>query len=500
MTTKIPTHNGDPLFLGAYPSYHALWHLHEIGVLKMDPADPTGATYQDDSPLFAAASGARENTIVAMIDTSVAWDHPCLAEAIDHDLMIDFAGDPRGALINGDVPDSLKGLTPQHYGDDILNTAAQKLVERFNTPPADLGRAAAAQAHATHGTAMAGIIGARPATVKVHRSQMLNPAAQVSTLDLALRYTGADPFCKIVPISTSAMPTADEMIKALIYAEMIGAHVIVLAASLQTPDSMRVIADARTPDEIDTRALGTRARHKTEAVVAGEDALNTLFLKVSEHRPILCAAGNDGSGRVSYPARLARKDNGIVAVAAHSASGVPCAYSPDDAKHITIYAPSGDMESMTRSEDGGYELRLDPYRLRRDHHNDQGLFDRISETDGTLNADHLMQPQEILTTDCPGPNGYNPGNYLHDPFVNDAEETVHLDPSSLFCTFSGTSAATAVTAGMVSLGMATGALPRGGAGFDPQVFKSALRGTDDSDATQATPKLRWVAPPSRGTV
>jgi subtilisin family serine protease len=489
-----PTHNGDPLFLGAYPSYHALWHLNEIGVLNMDPADPDGGTYLADSPLFQAESAARKKTVIALIDTSVAWDHPCLKDSINHDLMIDFAGEPLGAFVTGapgEVPAKLRDLDLRSYGDDYINAAAARLKARFDAPPMGLGRAAASQKHATHGTAMAGIIGARPTDVKVHRSTMLNPAAAAAPMDLPLRYTGVNPFCEIVPISTSAMPTPEEMIHALLYAEMIGAHMVVLAASLPTPDSIALVDSARTPNEIDTQSLRTRAMAKPQSVLDGEAALHKLLEKIGEHRPVLCAAGNDGSGRAAYPARMARKDNGIVAIGAYTANGQPCAYTPEDADSITLFAPSGDVEKLQRSSDGGYDLRLDPYRLRYDHRNDQGLFDQITDAAGALDHSRLMAPQQIMTTDVPGPNGYNPSAYLQDPFASDDGTDTYLDPSSLFCTFSGTSAATAIAAGMISLAMAMGHLHRGGPRFDPETFKSDLRGRGDSDYAAATPKLSW---------
>jgi hypothetical protein len=96
-----------------------------------------------------------------------------------------------------------------------------------------------------------------------------------------------------------------------------------------------------------------------------------------------------------------------------------------------------------------------------------------------------------MTTDVPGPNGYNPSAYLQDPFASDDGTDTYLDPSSLFCTFSGTSAATAIAAGMISLAMAMGHLHRGGPRFDPETFKSDLRGRGDSDYAAATPKLSW---------
>ncbi|MCT4555360.1 MAG: hypothetical protein N4A53_11780 [Pelagimonas sp.] len=44
---------------------------------------------------------------------------------------------------------------------------------------------------------------------------------------------------------------------------------------------------------------------------------------------------------------------------------------------------------------------------------------------------------------------------------------------------------------MISLAMAMGHLHRGGPRFDPETFKSDLRGRGDSDYAAATPKLSW---------
>ena len=60
--------------------------------------------------------------------------------------------------------------------------------------------------------------------------------------------------------------------------------------------------------------------------------------------------------------------------------------------------------------------------------------------------------QEIVSTDVPGAAGYNGS-------IFPASEGA-IDFRSFYCHFSGTSAATAITAGMLSLAMTTGLIPR----------------------------------------
>ncbi|MEV8468821.1 hypothetical protein AB0T83_18865 [Fluviibacterium sp. DFM31] len=65
--------------------------------------------------------------------------------------------------------------------------------------------------------------------------------------------------------------------------------------------------------------------------------------------------------------------------------------------------------------------------------------------------DQNFQPTDIVSTDVPGSAGYNPSPYVQLP---GQESDEHLEVASLYCGFSGTSAATALAAGLVSLALA----------------------------------------------
>ena len=64
----------------AHPDYDALWHLVALGILTPDHA-PNGWQVAPDAP---------RPTRVAVIDTSVAADHPNLRPAINRDLALDL--------------------------------------------------------------------------------------------------------------------------------------------------------------------------------------------------------------------------------------------------------------------------------------------------------------------------------------------------------------------------------------------------------------------------
>ncbi|EEX12411.1 putative peptidase [Citreicella sp. SE45] len=83
-------------------------------------------------------------------------------------------------------------------------------------------------------------------------------------------------------------------------------------------------------------------------------------------------------------------------------------------------------------------------------------------------------PRDIITTDRPGPYGYNPSDYDHVP----KQSETHYEIGSLFCRFAGTSASTALAAGLVSLAI-------------------AVRKVDGGDAREADKGARTMEAPSQ---
>ncbi|MDZ4088353.1 MAG: hypothetical protein U1E69_16310, partial [Tabrizicola sp.] len=68
--------------------------------------------------------------------------------------------------------------------------------------------------------------------------------------------------------------------------------------------------------------------------------------------------------------------------------------------------------------------------------------------DPTLGGPVVDLPAEgLIALDAPGPYGYNPSPFRYRP----SGKGPHFDVGSLYCQFSGTSAATALAAGLIGL-------------------------------------------------
>ncbi|WP_164512272.1 S8 family serine peptidase [Oceaniglobus ichthyenteri] len=482
-----PPADSEPRHAGSYPSYHALWHLERLGVVS----DLTRFASPD---AWGKVSSTAQKTCVALIDTSVDLDHPCLAPAMDRARAIDFAARDFGAFAVKRA--DLSGAEAQARSEVISAAAtaahtANGIAKRFLH---DLGRAyethdgavaATARAFSGHGTSMAGLIGARPASgVYLHKPARLSPHPRdAGETEVALPYAGIDPFCEIVAISTSAMPSPNQMAAALTYADLIGVDVIVLASSLPDPTRAGVGTVPATPPATGMVAVGqtdtgAESVPSTPAERAEWDDLHDMFIDVSSRRLILCAAGNAGDGMLAYPANLAAPDNGIIAVGARTSDGLRASYSAGGAEgaEVTLFALSGDAPAL----DAG-QYRLDPF-AELDNADQKALFDRAGAAPVAV--------ETLISTDVAGRPGYSSSEYgqvwRDPPGPNGAP--VAFEFASFFCEFSGTSAATAVAAGLISLGFSAGTLTRGTA---PSQIKASLIDGRAYDGAKGEPALTW---------
>lgn len=388
---------------GFRPSFHALWHLKALGVASLDPFESKAWEEVSKRPAVR----------VAVIDTPVAHRHPCLEGAIDLGLARDFSVHDTGAFIEPDPanPDdknsreTLRDMVASPTTD--LETAIRDEIDgkldRRTLPPLPYG---------AHGTAIAGLIGARPATIAFRKTAFLGEANEDAELkcDFPLPYAGVNPFCRIVPISMTAAPNTRMILGALEYARLIRAEIVVIAAEWA--------------DEIDR-----------DRDCNGWENVDAALLSLSSAAPVFCAAGNLRAGVLSYPASLSGRPDGARpwAVTACDENGRLLSYAPP-------ILPGHRMLSCLSSEHPRYdrvETRLDPYAAR----------------DPEL---HLPPPADdyparhIIATDPPGRWGYNPSPFEHDPTTEDE----HYEIGSLFSRFSGTSAATALAAGLASIAIA----------------------------------------------
>ncbi|MEH7827875.1 S8 family serine peptidase [Gemmobacter denitrificans] len=425
MTHTIPTGTG------IYPEYPALWHLVQSGVVS----DLTSFA----SPAWDEAAQAATPRVVALIDTAVAWDHPNLRGAIDQALMRDFSVVDEGAFVLADTALSaddlarrqavLAAMQPGVPGADTLLDAMRATAGQH-----DPALVAADPVFGAHGTAMAGLIGGRPVAGALLRrpDRHLPDGSVIAGADdpVALPYAGVHPLCRIVPIVTTGAPDPGMWRAAFAYADLIGADVVACASMLDF--------DASDP---------------------GWQAADTTIRAVGARRVILAAAGNDPTG-LAYPASLRGQDR-ILAVAATTRDGVAAPYAPGGA---SFHALSGDS------------LSLDAAVVIYDPHARPDPAGAVLLPDQTV--PRPMQLEDLVTTDVPGPFGYNPSPFPHVPgaALAGGMGDWHHEIGSLYARFSGTSAATALAAGLAALAMAsTGPTPTPVAGAAP-ITLDGMRG------------------------
>ena len=362
---------------------------------------------------------------------------------------------------------------------------------------------------------MAGLVGARPrgpgkVTVEATASIPLGLAPSTrgpAELKLPVRpseaiafpYSGVDPYCEIVPISTSFDPDPEQLIMAMLYADAIDADIIVVARDFPDPlntaitgrpgavlgaipeDESYVLQGAYPIDDPSAEELGLWA------------ALRSLTVAISATRPIVCAVGNGGDRATILPAALAHPNNGVIAVGARAATRQPASYTTvgvlaDGSSAVTLYAPSGDGERLDRALQRIDTLSTD---FRRSDHSSAYLpgvgvnFAGSGEQANPVTAS-TFATQEIVSTDVPGGAGYNSSAFGP---VADANDRI-LDYRSYFCHFSGTSAATAIAAGMLSLAISAGKIERGNG---PEAKRRLRGGNDPTDDAAGTPALSWPA-------
>lgn len=139
-----------------YPEYDALWHLITMGILD-----------KDRCPKVTPKS--KRPTRVAIIDTSVAVDHPNLVAAVNHDLAFDLFSSRLGAfpyLPSEEMLGELN-LNVDTKVAEGLPAAALLLTElndrlSHGSPTLSGGVQACVSAEfSNHGTAIAGLVGAR---------------------------------------------------------------------------------------------------------------------------------------------------------------------------------------------------------------------------------------------------------------------------------------------------------------------------------------------------
>ncbi|EIE49887.1 peptidase S8/S53 subtilisin kexin sedolisin [Citreicella sp. 357] len=469
---------------------HFLWHLERIGALSATGPD----TYEPSDAWVSLLDGAQPVRI-ALIDNGAVLDHPNLQESGRPCLHqpIEFAAHAQGTLYEDDpdlaVPrfvrlaEALAGIgvpDPATFFDRPLTPALKAAIDGYLAPgtlvPARIDLPAPSQRFAAHGTCCAGLLAGRPEPEDcAHRSPVTLP------------YFGVNPGAQVIPIATVYSHAYWPLVMALLYAIDRGADVILMpraAENMLDPDDYLAEWGEGTPprprvgEDADPRGNGNfldAARYADKALF--ED----LLIKIAAHVPVILAAGNSGRSTLEYPASLAAPGNALITVGAVNSHGHVASYSSGQASGPTVFAPSDDGEEISATHMRHFDLS---WRARR--------LD-LSAFDGSDGRENLYSPYGVLSTDIPGQYGYDSASRMdldlsegRLPAGTVADRTrPETLPRALYTLFGGTSAASAIVAGMVSLIRGTPA----GQGMTGAAVK-ALLGSAPAAATTETRSVR----------
>ncbi|WP_189562023.1 MULTISPECIES: S8 family serine peptidase [unclassified Mesorhizobium] len=435
-------------------SYRAFWHLQAIGVLYSD-SGVLRLVWEDD-PLKGSPPAR-----VALIDTGVDVAHGYLKGRIDDPL--DLTGMPISVVKRAagaasgpfsKLPEKLKDLDLS-LDDHLIKKLEKFLEHNKDCTPFDTGAPQTANLNfSSHGTSCAGLVIGRTPAPKPTGTQELAAMGHDDPAPSPILYFGVDPFSRLIPVTTSFAPRPEPLILAFLYAWAQGADAILFPRGL--------------PDDL----LDTSRNCKPYWRI-----LREVILAVSRKIPIVCAAGNEAESRLIAPAALAGSawgPNGVIAVGAMNYRGIRSSYSSYD-DDLTACAPSDDGEMFNADQ-----YRLDTTdRTYPDYPYVATLRQNGFHADPEVSAPRQLDPKSnlfaapaILAIDIPGPYGFEASG-------NNSNDQSDTQFSGSFTQFGGTSAASAITAGMVALIQRTKkkAARDENARFDGPAVKDLLRQT-----------------------
>lgn len=424
----------------SYSNYDALWPLMAMGVRNDDQA-PNG---------WSAVTSPARRTRVAIIDTSVAVEHPNLKDAVNRTLAFDLFSTRLGAfpyrLPKEKIgPLALNTTTTVATGLQYPTELLAELIDRLSPDStAWIGKVQpmVSAEFSTHGTAISGIVGARATAVPTAPGY---PSPVPGETFVPLPFCGVDPNCEIVPISTNFVPSPESLIIAFLYAELIDADVILVPRTISDP-SREVPELTRMVDGKMLRDLVAPTTVSPEEAQGWEE-LAQLILSISLRRPVVCAGGNGNEEHGIYPANLASDHNGIISVGAVNAKGFRSSYS--SSRYLTVMGPSDDGETFDRNEVRLNEMSAEYSGIGMPASNSNFKFSRY----------------EVISTDVPGMFGYS-----RSPFITVEPSIGVREFGSYFCRFGGTSAASAFVAGFLALGKSAGQLALDADGLEAKAW------------------------------
>jgi subtilisin family serine protease len=463
------------------PSFHALWHLEHLNVVN----DLTSF----HAPSWDTAQSCKP-PVVVVIDTPMDVEHPNLKPQISKALMRDFS-----VLNDGGFPIKTSLLSPKEVKE---RSALIQMSNAASSDPANLQYTSDwAKAHTqmaatilseicgeeiideslrkengkrssilkqvpgAHGTAVAGLIAGvpsiQPQQTAAYLGETVKPA---DNLDAYLPYAGINPYATIVPVTLTAAPYPDMVLNALNYIEAIQPNVIVIAAAwadaamLTKPEDPVDTTWPMEQNESDVPFGQSNTDSNSKPRPTPDYALwqqvSEKLVALSHTSVVLCAAGNVSTSQLVYPACLCTKDgNKVWAITACDDDGGLLSYAPplrEGARMLMTLStqlPRSDREKVV----------IDPYDAK------------LPELIQSEPSFEKVGARDLITLDPQGRQGYNPTEY---PSPDNIQSTPFLEIGSLYTRFSGTSAATAIAGGLVSLALTTARDSEDKTAFDPK--------------------------------
>ncbi|MEM9342265.1 MAG: S8 family serine peptidase [Pseudomonadota bacterium] len=297
-----------------------------------------------------------------------------------------------------------------------------------------------------HGTSAAGIVGGRPSSAPPPQHPFYS----------AMPYYGANPFCQILSYATPYSHEIKPCINALIAAYLSGAKVIYIPrglpdiahrASIQLSKSRAT----RIDDPGDTTVVVDEDQAKYERLFADGELFDALLKAISKKCYVVLAAGNEAfPDRVSYPASAQLEDDAHAAdqqaiiVGAMNFDGISSAYTNGtDLKNRLLFVFSDDSFALDRSK-----ASID-FTTREGSDFDYTPHYPPGKT-------NTFSPWAPLSLDVRGSYGYAASSNIDPP-----ESDTGIDRGSLYTLFGGTSAASALAAGVIALLVQAGKLSDG---------------------------------------
>lgn len=461
--------------------YFYLWHLAALKVIDGDFSKSTldNDIDEDTYPhitntlwdrLNACDNNARKAR-VALIDVGASKTHPNLLGRVSAEDSIDLCAHPYGAKMESPPTAGITYEPKERSAQYFENLSIESLslssldendklfleafiVELRQSEGVVRKFGEVEERFSSHGTAVAGLIVGGPSIAENEEEGDTGHCLQDTTQ--ILPYFGVDPDSTLISIRTSFDNDPSQFLAALLYAWMKNADVIVLPRGLPDPyeSPLQPKTDLLASLELWSNREQNDLYHRTiqsqssssdddpnspilsETTQRGWRLVKELLVEISKSIPIVCAAGNEGESQLIYPACLADRENGIIAVGAVSAEGYRSGYS-NYGEGLTVVAPSDDMEVLNR------------HQTRLDWSNPE-----TEERHGAISETALELPMStfgLLSTDLPGHYGYDGEQQNRQIPHKGFDEETELYENGYYTLFGGTSGACALVGGVIAL-------------------------------------------------